>query len=65
MRYDDQTLGSLGTLLNLPDLGGEDWDLMYADPERVQDFCDVYKNEKLSEPEKFALMALLVASHDR
>ena len=66
MEYDNpQTLGKLGELLKIPDLAGEDWDLMYADGERVKEFCDVYESEPLSDPEKFALMELLVASYDR
>ena len=66
MEYDDpHTLKKLGALLNIPDLGGEDWDLMYGDSRRVDEFCKVYESESLTESEKFALMELLVASYDR
>ena len=59
------TIEKLGALLNIPDLGGEDWDLMYADSQRVEEFCDVYEHSSFSESEKFALMELIVASYDR
>jgi len=66
MEYDNsQTLEKLGELLKIPDLCGEDWDSMYADGQRVKEFCDVYESEPLSDPEKFALMELLVASYDQ
>jgi len=66
MEYDNpQTFEKLGALLNIPDLGGEDWDLIYADSQRVEEFCDVYEHSSFSESEKFALMELIVASYDR
>jgi len=66
MEYDNpQTFEKLGALLNIPDLGGEDWDLIYADSQRVEKFCDVYEHSSFSESEKFALMELIVASYDR
>ena len=66
MEYDNpHTLEKLGALLEIPDLGGEDWDLIYADSHRVEEFCDVYEHSSFSESEKFALMELIVASYDR
>ena len=67
MEYDDpQSLKRLSALLDIPDLGSEqDWDLLDADSHRVGEFCDVYEHELLTDPEKFALMELLVASYDR
>ena len=61
----DATLDKLGKLLNIPNLGGEDWDLMCADPDRVSAFCDIYEQGSLNAPEKTALMKLIVASYDR
>ena len=61
----NNTLERLGLLLNIPDLGGEDWDLIFADPGRVAEFCDVYERGELSADEKAALMELIVASYDQ
>src|SRR4051812_10790713 len=58
-------LERLSRLLNIPDLGGEDWDLMFADPNRVAEFCDVYERGSLKANERATLMELIVASYDR
>lgn len=42
----------------------QDWDIHLADPERVQEFCSVYRNQIDDEDEKFTLMTLIVASYD-
>jgi hypothetical protein len=49
------TLKKLAALLNIPDLGGEDWDLIYADSRCVEEFCEIYERESLTESDKFAL----------
>ena len=61
----ENSLERLGALLDLPDLGGEDWDLLFANPARVAEFCDVYEHGSLNATEKVALMELTVASYDR
>jgi hypothetical protein len=34
---------------------GEDWDLIYADSRCVEEFCEIYERESLTESDKFAL----------
>ena len=43
---------------------GQDWDLLCADPNRVEEFCDIYERESLDEFDKRELMRLIVASYD-
>lgn len=43
---------------------GQDWDLTCADPMRIEEFCDIYEREPLSEFDKRELMRLIVASYD-
>jgi hypothetical protein len=42
----------------------QDWELVYADANRVGEFLDLYEDESLTEDDRFALMALIVASFD-
>lgn len=44
--------------------GGQDWDLVCADPDRIKEFCDIYERESLNDVEKSELMMLIVASYD-
>jgi hypothetical protein len=60
----DNTLERLRDLLNIPALGGEDWDLVFADSQRLSEFCDAYEKGSLNADEKTALMELIVASYD-
>lgn len=43
---------------------GQDWDLLCADPDRVEEFCDIYERESLGEFDKRELMRFIVASYD-
>jgi len=61
----EQTFQTLRRVLNIPDLGGEDWDLMFANGDRVAEFCDVYERASLTPDERGALMQLIIASYDR
>lgn len=61
----DNSLERLGVLLGIPDLGGEDWDLVFADPDRVGEFCDAYEGGSFSAMDKAAIMQLIVASYDQ
>ena len=61
----DKTFERLRRILDNPDLGGEDWDLTFADPDRLAEFCDLYEHSPLNANEKAALMQLIVASYDR
>jgi hypothetical protein len=61
----DETCKTLGQLFDdSPFVGGEDWDLIFADSNRVSEFCDFYENKSLNADEKIALMELIVASYD-
>jgi len=43
---------------------GQDWDLVLAEAERVEEFLDFYENGSLNSDEKNILMQLIVASYD-
>jgi hypothetical protein len=49
--------------LRLPP-GGQDWEIEVADAARVGEFLDAYEAGGLDDDERFALMALVVASYD-
>jgi len=57
------------TLLQIPvdraDPLLQDWELIYADPDRIDEFCDVYERVTLEDEVKCHLMGLIVASLDR
>src|SRR5688572_661051 len=53
----------LTDLLRLPP-GDQDWEIEIADARRVGEFLDAYEREPLDDDERFALMALIVASYD-
>ena len=62
----DKTLEEFGSLLGIPDLVfSQDWDLEFADPDRVAQFCDAYETVSFSDNDKAAIMQLIVASFDR
>lgn len=42
----------------------QDWDLVFSDSERLEEFVKIYKTEDLNDSQKFALMELIVASFD-
>ena len=43
----------------------QDWDLTHADPDRIEEVCDVYEGVSLNRVEKNELMCLIVASYDQ
>ena len=59
-----QAILSLTRRLHLSMNEGKDWAIEAADAERIHEFCQFYQTDPLSLEEKFALMALLVASLD-
>jgi len=61
---ESNALDRLGERLGLEGLNVEDWDLIFADPTRVEEFCDLYESGVVSELEKQLLMQLVVASLD-
>jgi hypothetical protein len=42
----------------------QDWELECANPQRIEEFLDLYERGSLSDDDRFALMALIVASFD-
>ena len=63
---DNLQLPRLRDLLNIPETEswGQDWDLIMADSESVEQLLDWYEKENLNEHEKNILMQLIVASYD-
>lgn len=60
-----ESIARLSAKLGLPvDPLMQDWDILNADPRRLGEFLDLYETESLTEDDKFALMALIVASFD-
>ncbi|MES2465110.1 MAG: hypothetical protein V4671_31475, partial [Armatimonadota bacterium] len=55
---------SLTALLSLRTDYGQDWCIELSDPARVDEFCDVYESAALDFEQRFALMALIIASYD-
>lgn len=42
----------------------QDWEIVNANSERVEDFLSLYQREDLCDDDRFALMSLIVASFD-
>ena len=60
------SIDKLTTLLTLKSTGLEqDWDVELADENRIGEFLLAYQGPSLSPDDKFALMALMLASVDR
>ncbi|WP_367330220.1 hypothetical protein [Sphingobacterium multivorum] len=60
-----EAITELSNKLFLPINGSEqDWDVEMADSNRIDEFIDFYKNNKLSTDEKLAMMSLILASYD-
>ena len=56
---------SLATRFSLPNHDGmQDWEYEVADPEKINDFFEVYKNESTVEDEKFVLLEMLLQSFE-
>ena len=61
MRYPTRrAIDKLSEVLNLRDYG-QDWDIELADPDRVEEFCQLY-SQLHNEDERFTLMTLIIAS---
>ncbi len=55
----------LNSKLRLPATGDEqDWDIELADKNRIEEFVDYLTTESLTDEQKFALMALIIASYE-
>jgi hypothetical protein len=60
-----EAIKKLSTELALPCEGNEqDWDIEMADPNRIDDFLKYFRTQSLLADEKFALMALIMASYE-
>ncbi len=58
-------IDSLATRFNLPNHEGmQDWEHEVADPNRVVEFIDAYKNGELSEDERFTIMETIIQSFE-
>jgi hypothetical protein len=63
MKMRKESLEKLERLLNLPAGGYEqDWDVELADGTRIAEFLLAYEHPSMTDDDKFALMALIVAS---
>jgi hypothetical protein len=43
---------------------GQDWEIVNADAARLEEFVQIYEQEKLDDDQRFLLMALIIASYD-
>jgi hypothetical protein len=60
-----RAIQKLNEILNLPDQPWiQDWDIQLADPNRVEEFCQLY-SQLNHDDERFTLMTLIVASLDQ
>ena len=57
---------TLNAALSLDANGSEqDWDIEFADPDRLHEFIEYYQSPDLSNSMRQALMALIIASFDK
>jgi hypothetical protein len=61
-----KAISSLIEKLNLPSPSEyeQDWEYVVSNPERIDEFIDFYKNNSLSDEEKFALMIIIISSYN-
>ncbi|TSJ44301.1 hypothetical protein FO440_09025 [Mucilaginibacter corticis] len=65
MIIDQSVLLGLNNLLGLNYTGAEqDWDIEFADSNRVHDFIKIAQHSSLSVSEKYAVISLILASYD-
>jgi hypothetical protein len=57
-----EKLAATFKLPNTPDM--QDWEWEVADPNRIKEFLNEYKNEKLLDDERFTLLEMLLQSFD-
>jgi hypothetical protein len=61
-KTDYAAIADLGRKIGIPNLAMEDFDLIFADRHRVDEFCDFFETLELTPPERLHLMQLTVAS---
>ncbi len=60
-----QSTEKLSTVLGIKEfVSTQDWELIHADPKRVNEFVTLYERGDLTNDDRFALMALIIASLD-
>ena len=59
-----KVIADLGRKIGIPGLSMEDFDLVFADADGVERYCDQFEAIELSSAERFHLMQLIVASLD-
>ena len=60
-----EAINKFNKLLNLhEDPLMQDWEIECADPSRVEDFLDCYRNSATTDDERFTLMALILGSFE-
>lgn len=65
MIIDKETIKSVSELLKIAIEGNEqDWEIEFADKDRIIEFVDVLANAKLAFAEKYAIVSLILASYD-
>ena len=65
MIYDRAAIEFLNDAFGFEFIGFEqDWNLEFADPNRLDDFIDFFNREELNSKTKQALMSLIIASYD-
>jgi hypothetical protein len=61
----NEVIKYLNKFLNLPASGHEqDWAVEMGDPNRVQEFIEVYKTGDFTNEQRFALVSLILASYE-
>lgn len=66
MSYEERPDVVIAKLLGLPlpDPQNQDWELCNSQPERIEEFCDLYVNTPLTDWEKHTLMQVIVSSYE-
>lgn len=64
VRAEDEVITALGRKIGIPNLATQDFDLVFADAEAVEKYCDQVESIELTAAERFYFMMLIVASLD-
>src|SRR4051812_18985912 len=64
VREQDEIVAALGRKIGIANLAMQDYDLVFADAEGVEKYCDQFQAIDLTAEERFYLMMLIVASLD-
>ena len=64
VKAEDEVLTTLGQKIGIANLSMQDYDLVFADAEGVEKYCDQFEMIDLTPAERFYFMMLIVASLD-